>query len=141
MTDPTGDQQDLESLRRQLAKARENLRLIDERIAEYVLATEVPLQLRKERDNLLKRIETLERDLKSYPGPRNSVEDILDKARILLDKNELDEAIKLLKIARVQHHGNEDIERLYLESVYRRGVRYYMRESNLPGNCSALADF
>ena len=82
MTDPTGDQQDLESLRRQLAKARENLRLIDERIAEYVLATEVPLQLRKERDNLLKRIETLERDLKSYPGPRNSVEDILDKARL-----------------------------------------------------------
>ena len=33
------------SLRTQLAKAEENLRLIQERKAEYVLETDVPLQL------------------------------------------------------------------------------------------------
>jgi len=39
---------DAASLRRQLAEARANLRLIEEREAEYVLGTDVPLQLVKE---------------------------------------------------------------------------------------------
>lgn len=132
MADPTGDQQDLESLRHQLVQARENLRLIDERIADYVLETDVPLQLLKEKGRLREHIARLERVLNTPPEPVEPVEDIQGKARTLLDEDELDEAIRLLKRARAQHPGNEDIERLYLESVYRRGVRYYVRERNLP---------
>ena len=51
---------DVESLRRRLAEARENLRLVEEREAEYVLGTDVPLQLVKERRRLRRRIANLE---------------------------------------------------------------------------------
>ena len=49
------------SLRRQLAKARDNLRLIQERKSQYVMETDVPLQLIREEQHLLERIEELER--------------------------------------------------------------------------------
>jgi hypothetical protein len=52
-----------ESLRRQLAEARANLRLIEERASEYVLGTDVPLQLVKERRRLEERIAELEAEL------------------------------------------------------------------------------
>jgi hypothetical protein len=48
------------SLRRQLDQARENMRLIKEREAEYVLGTDVPLQLIKEKRCLRERIADLE---------------------------------------------------------------------------------
>jgi hypothetical protein len=54
---------DLQSLRRQLASARENLRLIQERKAEYVLGTDVPLDLIKEERHLQERIAELEREI------------------------------------------------------------------------------
>ena len=60
-----------ESLRRQLAAARENLRLIEERKSEYVMSTEVPLQLVKEERRLRERIAALERQL--GPGPEGDV--------------------------------------------------------------------
>jgi hypothetical protein len=44
----------------QLAEARENLRLIQERKSQYVLETDVPLQLIKEERRLLKRVAELE---------------------------------------------------------------------------------
>jgi hypothetical protein len=50
-------------LRRQLAEARANLRLIEERESEYVLGTDVPLQLVKERRRLEERIAELEAEL------------------------------------------------------------------------------
>ncbi len=49
-----------ESLRRRLAQAREALRLIQEREAEYVLSTDVPLQLVKEKRRLEALIAELE---------------------------------------------------------------------------------
>jgi hypothetical protein len=52
-----------DSLRRQLAEARANLRLIAERASAYVLSTDVPLQLVKERQRLEERIEELEGEL------------------------------------------------------------------------------
>jgi len=52
------------SLRRQLAEAEKNLRLLEEREAEYVLSTEVPLQLLKERRRLRERITHLKAQLK-----------------------------------------------------------------------------
>jgi len=58
--DLTGTGSDLASLRRQLAEARENLRLIQERKSEYVLGTDIPLQLVKEERQLLERIQELE---------------------------------------------------------------------------------
>jgi hypothetical protein len=54
---------DVASLRRQLGEARENLRLIEERKSEYVLAVDVPLQLVKEERRLRERIAELERHL------------------------------------------------------------------------------
>ena len=51
---------DATSLRRQLAEARENLRLVVEREAAYVLETDVPLQLVKEKRRLEQRIADLE---------------------------------------------------------------------------------
>jgi len=48
-------------LHRELAEARENLRLIRERKSQYVQATDIPLQLTKEEQHWLKRLEELER--------------------------------------------------------------------------------
>jgi len=58
--DLTGAESELASLRRQLAEARENLRLIQERKSEYVMGTDIPLQLVKQEQELLERIEELE---------------------------------------------------------------------------------
>ena len=57
------DTSELESLRRQLAEARTNLRLIEERKAEFVMGTDVPLQLIKEERRLRDRIAELEQQL------------------------------------------------------------------------------
>jgi hypothetical protein len=62
---------DVASLRRQLAEARENLRLIEEREAEYVLGIEVPLQLVKEKRRLQERIAGLEARLEAWLQPGN----------------------------------------------------------------------
>jgi hypothetical protein len=51
---------EIASLRHQLDQARENMRLIREREAEYVLGTDVPLQLVKEKRRLGERIANLE---------------------------------------------------------------------------------
>ena len=51
----------IQSMQRQLAEAEENLRLIQERKAEYVLETDIPLQLVKEERRLESRIHWLER--------------------------------------------------------------------------------
>jgi len=64
---PPLEPSEAESLRRQLTEARENLRLIEERRSEYVMSTDVPLQLIKEERRLQERIAKLERRL--GPGP------------------------------------------------------------------------
>jgi hypothetical protein len=50
----------METLRKQLAEARENLALILQRKAEYVLRTDVPLQLIKEERRLTRLVRDLE---------------------------------------------------------------------------------
>jgi hypothetical protein len=60
------------SLQRQLENARENLKLIEERMAEYVLSTDVPLMLVREKRLLEERIAGLEikiRELTNTPDP------------------------------------------------------------------------
>jgi formylglycine-generating enzyme required for sulfatase activity len=59
---------DLASLRRQLAEARENLRLIQERKFEFAMETDIPLQLIKEEKQLLERIEELEQRVERSEG-------------------------------------------------------------------------
>ncbi len=56
-----------ESLERQLQSARENLRLIEERKAEYVLGVDVPLQIVKEERRLKERLAELEKSLGLMP--------------------------------------------------------------------------
>lgn len=56
-------EEDRRSIRRQIAEARENLRLIKERQAQFVLSTNIPLQLVKEEHHLLDRIAELEQQL------------------------------------------------------------------------------
>jgi len=51
------------SLAKQLSEAEENLRLIDERIAQYVQAVDVPLQLIKDQRRLQKQIARLRRQI------------------------------------------------------------------------------
>jgi len=57
------EEDDVASLRRQLGEARENLRLVEERKSEYVMAVDVPLQLVREERRLRERIAELERRL------------------------------------------------------------------------------
>jgi len=59
---------DLPSLQRQLDEARENLRLIQERMAAFVLSTDVPLQLVKEERHWLDRVAELEEQLAARPA-------------------------------------------------------------------------
>jgi len=58
--DLTGSGSELASLRRQLAEARENLRLIQERKSQYVMETDIPLDLIKRERQLVERIAELE---------------------------------------------------------------------------------
>jgi hypothetical protein len=58
--------EELEGLQRLLAEAKENLQLIDERIAQYVLSTDVPLQLIKEQRGWHKKIRKLERQIRAH---------------------------------------------------------------------------
>ena len=51
------------SLMKQLSEAEENLRLIDERIAQYVQAVDVPLQLIKDQRRLQRWIARLQRQI------------------------------------------------------------------------------
>jgi len=67
--DLTGTESELASLRRQLAEARENLRLIQERKSEYVLGTDIPLQLVKEERQLMERTAELEQRVERSEGP------------------------------------------------------------------------
>ena len=62
--DLTGTGSELASLHRQLAAVRENLRLIQERKSQYVMGTDVPLQLIKEEQQLLERIKELEQRIR-----------------------------------------------------------------------------
>ena len=54
---------EIEALQHDLKEARENLALVDERIADYVLSTDVPLQLIKEKRQLESKIRRLKRRL------------------------------------------------------------------------------
>jgi hypothetical protein len=56
---------ELSSLERLLAESRANLRLIEERMAQYVQETDVPLQLIKDEGRLRQRIAELEARLGS----------------------------------------------------------------------------
>ncbi len=58
--------EELEELQRLLAEAKENLQLIDERIAQYVLEIDVPLQLIKEQRRLQKKVRKLEREIRAH---------------------------------------------------------------------------
>ena len=60
---PAARSEDLDSLRRQIAEARLNLKLIEERKAQYVLEIDVPLQLLKEERRLRSQIAEWERRL------------------------------------------------------------------------------
>lgn len=53
----------VESLRRQLREAQENLALIEERQSQYVQETDIPLQLIKDERHTRQRIRRLERQL------------------------------------------------------------------------------
>lgn len=69
---PTGGAAEVDSLRRQLDELRANLRLIEERKAEYVESTGIPLQLVKEERQLRERIAQLERrisEMERRPPP------------------------------------------------------------------------
>jgi hypothetical protein len=61
--DKSQQEAELDSLHRQLAAARENLHMIEEREAEFVVLTDIPLQLIKEERRLRSRIVKLEKSI------------------------------------------------------------------------------
>jgi hypothetical protein len=70
---------------KQLNEARANLRLIEEREAEYVLSTDVPLQLIKEKRQLQQRIAELEAQLaETVPTPEGTPMPELDESRAVV---------------------------------------------------------
>ena len=66
----SASKEDLSSLQRQLAEARKNLRLIQDRKGEFVLSTDVPLQFVKEERRWLDRIAELEQQVAAQSGAR-----------------------------------------------------------------------
>lgn len=66
-TDQTAEQS--RSLQRQLDEVEANIRLIEERMAEYVLGTDVPLQLIKEHRRLKEKRDQLLNDINALVGP------------------------------------------------------------------------
>jgi hypothetical protein len=60
---------ELDSLRRQLAEEKKNLLLIQERKAEYVMGTAIPLDLVKQERRIQKRIEELEQRIGELEQP------------------------------------------------------------------------
>ena len=104
------------SLEHRLAEAEQNLRLINERISEYVLSTDVPPQLVKEKRQREQEIEELQAQLEQLnesfaapdplsliePGPRTPVpvvQALLEKARDALAQRDYDEAYRRCQVA------------------------------------------
>jgi hypothetical protein len=54
---------EIEAIQHELKEARENLALVEERMADYVLSTDIPLQLVKEKRHLEIKIRGLQRHL------------------------------------------------------------------------------
>jgi len=69
---PPVSNDELLSLQRQLDEARANLRLIQERKAEFVLSTDIPLQLVKEERDLGNRIAELEQQIATLSASRGA---------------------------------------------------------------------
>lgn len=65
---------DIRYVRRQLDETRENLRLVRVRKSQYVMETEIPLQLIKEEQRLLERIEELEQRIVELEQSRSEEE-------------------------------------------------------------------
>ncbi len=65
---PAVGKRDSSSIERQAAEARQNLRLVRERMAKFVISTDIPLQLVKEEDRWLDEIAGLERELVVQPA-------------------------------------------------------------------------
>ncbi len=107
---------DKDSLQSQLAEARENLRLIQERMAKYVLSTDIPLQLVKEERHWIDKIADLERQLASQPtAPAD-----YDHRRAYLERV-LRECSRLRLLGLDTAAGHADVaegEDIVLESVY-----------------------
>lgn len=61
---------ELESLQHQLTQAQENMRLIQERKSEYVLSTDIPIQLIKEEKRLQERINNLKKQIEQLDLPQ-----------------------------------------------------------------------
>jgi tetratricopeptide (TPR) repeat protein len=70
---------------------------------------------------------------KPYKRPGEATEEniLLSRVRKLLDQDSLDKAIELLREIRTADPQNKEAEQLYLEAMYRKGVRSYVREHNL----------
>jgi formylglycine-generating enzyme required for sulfatase activity len=62
------------------------------------------------------------------------------KARALLQQDRLDEAIQVLRTARKAHPADEDVERLYLDALYRMAIRLWLWDHDLPKAKLALED-
>ncbi len=78
------DEDDVQLWQRQLKNKKENLRLIQERVTEYVLSTDIPLQILKEESQCKKEIQELEQHLTIQSGAYDEPEPLEGLAQELL---------------------------------------------------------
>lgn len=80
--------------------------------------------------------ESEQAQLPTAPAPEKpsegESESLSARAQELLDQDSLDEAIGLLRKSHTDYPDDRSIERLYLEAMYRKGVRLYVGHHNLP---------
>ena len=69
-----------------------------------------------------------------------SVESLFAEAQEQLERDSLDESIRLLQKLRRIRPGDELIQSLFLEAMYRQGVRYYVSDYDLPKAHQAFTD-
>ena len=119
---------ELTSLRRQLAESRENLRLIEERKSQYVMVTDIPLQLVKDERQLLERIEELERRIQGLEQLIQGSEETSEQATWLATPAQ---ASRQLKVFLCHASGDKPAVRNLYHRLRADGIDPWLDEENL----------
>ena len=84
-------------------------------------------------------LEGMARDLVAFLDRRGRIPDLIARCRTLRPNLTYDQAIVVLKKARLDYPKNQELERLYIEVVYSQGVSWH-EAGNLPKAESAFAE-
>lgn len=134
-----------ESLARRMAQKQTNLQLIEDRMAEYVLSTDVSLQLVKEKAKLEDEIEDLERRLAALPpddqGQRtNLTPAIPDRAELFRRLVKFTKSNELHDLCLLTHVDTSSFETTPHTTFVRELLLYLERRGEYDRFVQALAE-